>query len=193
MSDSAVLWHFGANKKAPFVQLGTFFSQPLPLLLLFLFQFLSWKSADLEFWIRFGHIWQLWREKKKLGFHNISKSQNNDHSPFRFKKRLFCPESFCLQTIVFRKFLLRNYLVHLLFSSFPSQLQLQNNRGLLKRKEEGNLSNLFYKNWMAEQLSMKRYREHPKLQTVVCKHISTCKFLRKIFCFLKMLLWEVCL
>ena len=56
MSDSAVLWHFGANKKAPFVQLGTFFSQPLPLLLLFLFQFLSWKSADLEFWIRFGHI-----------------------------------------------------------------------------------------------------------------------------------------
>ena len=50
MSDSAVLWHFGANKKAPFVQLGTFFSQPLPLLLLFLFQFLSWKSADLEFW-----------------------------------------------------------------------------------------------------------------------------------------------
>ena len=55
-SQCLILWHFGANKKAPFVQLGTFFSQPLPLLLLFLFQFLSWKSADLEFWIRFGHI-----------------------------------------------------------------------------------------------------------------------------------------
>ena len=32
-----------------FVQISTFSPQPLPLLLLFLFQFLSWKSADLEF------------------------------------------------------------------------------------------------------------------------------------------------
>ena len=72
------------------------------------------------------------------------------------RKDYFVQKVFVFKLLCLESFLLRNYLVHLLFSSFPSQLQLQNNRGLLKRKEEGNLnvklskednlSDLFHKN-----------------------------------------------
>ena len=155
-------------QKQKVVQLSTFSPQPLPLLLLFLFQFLSWKSADLEFSKELSGLnsFRPYLTNKKKGeeevgefvFKNNIHIQDLWHNTILSRKFLssnYCVlESFSLETILVNKIWL-----HLLLSSFPSLLRLQNNvSGLLKT---------FSWSWVRihsikiewRNFSLKRYRE----------------------------------
>ena len=145
--------------KQKVVQLSTFFPQPLPLLLLFLFQFLSWKSADLEFSKELSGLnsFRPYFTNKKKGEEEVG---NNLKKTFKiydktilsrnFLSSNYCVlESFCWETILVNKIWL-----HLLLSSFPSLPRLKYNvSGLLNRKAIFLLklnSNPFHHYWMAE-------------------------------------------
>ena len=144
-----------------FVQISTFSPQPLPLLLLFLFQFLSWKSADLEFLKELSGLnsFQPYlANKKKGGGEEVGKCFKATFAFKIYAKTILSRKSKFLNYLcVFRKFLfLSTRFVHLLLSSSPSQLRLQNNvsGSLLKRRQFVFLlklnSNRFNQNRMAD-------------------------------------------